>query len=112
VNILEELGLTEDEFEWRDLALCKGLSPVKDEDGKWRDFFFDDYETDQNTARTIDSVCLSCPVFKDCFAAGQDGGIGVWGGVYWNGAGKPDKNKNSHKTDEDWDNIRNRLTGE
>jgi hypothetical protein len=51
-------------------------------------------------------MCLSCPVRKECLQAGvENNEWGVWGGVFLT-AGKPDQNKNSHKTPEVWEQIR------
>jgi hypothetical protein len=106
-RLLDELGLDPDDFEWKDLSLCKSI-PLSTPDD---DLFFDRYESDTESAKATDSMCLHCPVISQCFMAGSEGQYGVWGGVYWNGSGKPDKNKNSHKTDEVWDEIRARVSG-
>jgi hypothetical protein len=96
-SLLESLGVDAEEFEWYHLALCQKMPT---------EFFYDRYESNQETAKAVDSVCNSCPVQRDCFFAGsKDGNYGVWGGVYWNGSGKPDKNKNAHKTQDIWDEI-------
>lgn len=100
MSLLEELGLDPADFEWHDLALCKGM-PF--------DSFYEDYESDVEVAKAVDEACLSCPVMKECFFKGGEGEHGVWGGVYWNGSGKPDKNKNAHKTDETWQEIYDRV---
>jgi hypothetical protein len=101
-NLLDELGLDPNDFNWEDLALCAGLPT---------EMFYDLYESDVETAKAIDEGCLRCPVFQECFMKGADGEYGVWGGVYWNGAGRPDKNKNAHKTEETWDEIYRRAKG-
>lgn len=96
-SLLESLGVDAEEFEWHHLALCQKMPT---------ELFYDKYESDQETAKAVDSICASCPVQRECFFAGsEDGEYGVWGGVYWNGSGKPDKNKNAHKTPEIWDEI-------
>lgn len=99
-SLLDELGLDPDEFEWQDLALCRGFPT---------ETFYEDYETDAESAKAADQACLSCPVIQQCFFKGAAGEHGVWGGVYWNGSGKPDKNKNAHKTDEDWQEIYDKV---
>lgn len=99
-SILDDLGIDPDEFEWQDLALCSQM-PTS--------VFYEDYESSDDSARATDQACLRCPVMKQCFFAGSDGEHGVWGGVYWNGAGVPDTNKNSHKTEEVWLEIRRRV---
>lgn len=100
-DLLHELGLDPDNFEWQDLALCQHMPT------SW---FYDEYESDVQVARQVDSACLTCPVLRECMEAGQSGEYGVWGGIYWNGAGKPDKNRNSHKTEETWAAIKHRMT--
>lgn len=105
-NILDEMGLDPEEVEWHDLSLCSGY-PI--ENNK-QDVFFDKYESDTETAKAVDEMCLTCPVIKQCFFQGLNNGeSGVYGGVYWNGAGKPDKNKNAHKSDETWQEIYRRV---
>lgn len=104
-RILDEMGLDADEVEWHDLALCNGV-PIKTHKD---DIFFDKYESDVEAAKATDQMCLHCPVMKPCFFQGLSGESGVYGGVYWNGAGKPDKNKNAHKTDEVWQEIYRRV---
>jgi hypothetical protein len=96
-SLLESLGIDPEEFEWHHLAACQHVNP---------ELFYDEYEREPEVARATDSVCLGCPVIADCYFAGkQNGEYGVWGGVYWNGSGKPDKNKNSHKTQDVWEEI-------
>lgn len=100
-SLLESLGIDPEEFEWHHLAACQHVNP---------ELFYDEYEREPEVARAADSVCLGCPVIADCWFAGkQNGEYGVWGGVYWNGSGKPDKNKNSHKTQEVWDEIAKKV---
>lgn len=105
-SLFDELGIDPEDFEWGALGLCKNMPITSSTD----DVFFDRYESDTQTAIATDQICLHCPVLASCFWAGQNGEYGVWGGVYWNGAGKPDKNKNSHKTDEVWDEIRAKVS--
>jgi hypothetical protein len=104
-SLFDELGLDPEDFEWRDLALCKAYKI----ENAAQDIFFDRYESDPEAAKAADEMCLHCPVISECFFAGANGQYGVWGGVYWNGSGKPDKNKNSHKTEEVWDDIRAKV---
>lgn len=99
-SILDELGLDPEDFEWEDLALCKGMPT---------ELFYDQYESDEETAKAADEACLRCPVIANCFKAGADGQYGQWGGIYWNGAGRPDKNKNRHKTEDVWAQIYERV---
>ena len=102
MNILQQLGLDADSFTWHDLALCKNLDNP--------DNFFEDYEKRESIAKAIDDMCLSCPVMQQCALYAQEAKeSGVWGGVYWNGSGAPDKNRNSHKTEEVWNQIKTRL---
>lgn len=100
MSLLDELNLDPDDVEWRDLSLCQNME---------REDFYDNYEADVEIAKAIDQACIVCPVIKECFFAGSQGEWGVWGGVYWNGAGKPDKARNAHKTQEVWDKIHKRV---
>lgn len=100
-SILTALGIDLDDLEWADLALCGGWDTND---------FFENYESSPRVARMIDQACLSCPVMKQCLEAGTiNGEHGVWGGIYLT-AGKKDKNRNSHKSEEDWKNIRERIS--
>jgi hypothetical protein len=73
--------------------------------------FYDDYEADGEFAKVIDDACLSCPVMVQCLEAGMSRGeYGVWGGVYLT-AGKKDTNRNSHKTEEVWQQVAERISG-
>lgn len=105
-SLFDEMGLDAEEFEWHDLALCSGISITNPKD----DMFFDQYEASAEVAKAADQLCLHCPVMKQCFFEGSKGSYGLYGGVYWNGAGKPDRNKNSHKTQEQWDEIYRRVS--
>src|SRR5665647_165799 len=100
MTLLEELGIDPSAFIWEDLALCNGMDT---------NLFFDDYEAGKQVARQIDECCLSCPVFKECQTQGVDGNYGVFGAIYWNGSGRPDVNRNEHKTEAVWQRIRERL---
>ena len=100
MSLLDELGIDPEDFTWHDLSLCDGMDP---------ELFFSKYESDEEVARQVDQICLHCPVMKECGLRGPQGEHGVWGGIYWNGSGKPDKNRNAHKTPEIWDAIRGRL---
>lgn len=99
-NLLSELGVDVEDFTWQHLALCANTDT---------NIFYEEYESSQETARATDEMCLHCPVMAQCFFRGAQGEQGVWGGVYWNGSGKPDKNKNSHKTEEIWKRIYKRV---
>ena len=90
-----------DRVDWKSHGLCKNA------DTEW---FYDVYEQSEPVANAIDSMCLACPFLRICSTHGQENGEwGVWGGIYWNGAGKPDKNRNSHKTEEWWEEFRARI---
>lgn len=96
-NILNELGIDKEEFDWWHLAICRGMET---------NFFYDKYETDENTAKSIDEACLSCPVIKMCYESGKENNeYGVWGGAYLN-AGSIDKSKNLHKTTDVWKRLK------
>jgi hypothetical protein len=88
-NILEELGVDPEDFTWEDLSLCAGMDT---------ELFFDKYVDDSVIAREIDEMCLHCPVMAYCHKEGKNGNWGVWGAVFWNGAGKEDESRNAHKT--------------
>ena len=106
-SLLDELGLDEETLTWRHLALCGTKSP--NEEGMQLNWFFDDYEDDVELAKAMDQVCLACPVMKECLSeamANQD--YGLRGGIYLY-KGKPDKQRNSHKTEEVWLQIQERL---
>lgn len=103
VSLLESLGLDPEDFTWHDIALCGGIDNPE--------YLFDEYEKKVNVAKTVDDMCLSCPAMKACATTGQEERLtGVWGGIYWNGAGAPDEDRNSHKTPEVWQAIRERLS--
>lgn len=96
-SALDELGIDPDDLEWEDLAVCHGLDLNR---------FYDDYESSPREAILTDQICLSCPVRKECLAAGvENGGWGVWGGVYLV-SGRVDEAKNAHKTRDIWKQIR------
>jgi hypothetical protein len=99
-NILEELGVDPDDFTWEDLALCQNMDT---------ELFFDKYVEDPVIAKETDEMCLHCPVLAYCHSEGPKGNWGVWGAVYWNGAGRPDESRNAHKTPEVWNAIQDRL---
>lgn len=61
---------------------------------------FDKYDNGGASSENADRLCLTCPVIKECFEAGSRGEHGQWGGIYWNGNGKPDLRSNEHKSDE------------
>lgn len=99
-SLLEELGLDEQTLSWWQLSFCKGM------DLNW---FYEEYEADDELAKAMDEVCLSCPVLKDCLMNGTDKkDFGLRGGIFLNN-GKPDKNANRHKTEEVWARIKERL---
>lgn len=92
--------INKDDADWRELALCKGM-PVEN--------FFEWYENSTEFAKVIDQNCLSCPVLQQCLSyATETKQSGVWGGVYLT-AGKPDKDKNIHKTKSIWNQIEGRI---
>lgn len=96
-NILNSLGIDQDDFDWYDLAVCRGMDT---------NLFYDQYEADQNIAKNIDEMCLSCPVLEMCFEAGKEmNEYGVWGGVFMS-SGSIDKSKNLHKTADTWKRLK------
>lgn len=99
-SVLDVLGLDADELEWQDLSLCANMDT---------NLFYDQYESSSSTAKMVDDICLSCPVMKQCLEkATDDGEWGVWGGIYLT-SGKADKNRNSHKTEKVWLQIKERI---
>jgi len=96
-NILNELGIDRDDFQWFHLALCRGMDT---------NLFYDKYEADVNIAKNIDEACLGCPVIKTCYEFGTENNEhGIWGGVYLN-SGSTDKARNAHKTKEVWKRLK------
>ena len=94
--------LNDDELQWYHLSVCQNM------DINW---FFDDYESDPVFAKNVDDICKSCPVRAMCLREGIEGNdSGVWGGVYLIN-GRMDESRNSHKTEEDWAEIRGLITG-
>lgn len=101
-DIQSLLGIDFETLEWQDLALCEGMDT---------NLFYDDYESDEQVARVVDEVCLSCPVMAQCLARGvENGEWGVWGGVYLT-SGRTDDGKNTHKTPEVWNQIKEKING-
>jgi len=96
-NILNNLGVDEEDFDWFHLAICRGMDT---------NLFYDKYESDTNIAKNIDEMCISCPVVAICYQNGRDNNeYGVWGGVFLN-SGLIDKSKNLHKTSETWKRLK------
>lgn len=96
-SILNDLDIDPDNFDWFDLALCRGMD---------FNLFFDKYEVDVNIAKSVDEACATCPVMKMCYQAGvENNEYGVWGGVYLN-SGAVDNSKNTHKTKEMWKRLK------
>jgi len=96
-DILNSLGVDEEEFDWWHLSVCNGMDT---------NLFYDKYEMDINIAKSIDEACMSCPVIDICYKSGSDNSeYGVWGGVYLN-AGAIDKTRNLHKTPEVWKRLK------
>ena len=86
---------------WKDKAQCLNLDT---------NIFFDKYEEIESFRFGIDKMCSSCPVRRDCFAAGITGKEwGVWGGVYLEG-GEISREFNKHKTKQDWGKTWSALT--
>lgn len=112
MSILDLMNLHEEDVIWQDLAACKNVVHVyQDENGedKLFDPFFDSYEDDQPSypvRRATDEMCMSCPVQKSCFDYGvKNRETGVWGGIYLS-MGSIDRTRNEHKTDEVWKVIK------
>jgi hypothetical protein len=74
------------------------------------ELFFDKYEEDEELRPEIEEFCSTCPVMRECFAAGLGGkNWGVWGGVYLEN-GKISREFNKHRTKEDWAKTWQSLT--
>lgn len=100
-SVFAVLGLDTDDLEWYDLSICAGQDVGR---------FYEKYEASPRIAKQTDQMCLSCPVRKECLQSGvENNEWGVWGGVFLVN-GKPDENKNSHKTAEVWEEIREGIT--
>lgn len=100
------------EIQWWHLALCQGMNdPVPGaEPHQHDDYFFEVYEDDPEVAKVMDDICKSCPVRLMCLRDGiENKETGLWGGIYLNN-GRPDLNRNAHKTPEDWEEIRELLS--
>jgi hypothetical protein len=98
-NILNDLGIDTDDFDWWHLGVCRGMET---------NLFYDKYEADPNVAKNIDEACLSCPVIKMCYESGKENSeYGVWGGVYLT-SGDIDKSKNLHKSQDIWKKLRSK----
>jgi hypothetical protein len=98
-NILNDLGIDKEDFDWWHLAVCRGMDT---------NLFYDKYETDPKIAKNIDEACFSCPVIKMCYESGiENDEYGVWGGVYLS-SGEIDKSKNLHKLPETWKKLRSK----
>jgi len=114
LSLIDVLGIDEYSVHWQDLASCRNIVQVYEEDGKNVVFdpMFDAYEEDSDpfiVRKTIDEMCLSCPVQKICYEYGTNNmEPGVWGGVYLIN-GKHDRTRNSHKTRDVWKRVKARV---
>ena len=96
-SILNNLGIDTEDFDWYDLAICRGMDT---------NLFYEKYELDANIAKNVDEMCFSCPVMQMCYKAGiENNEYGVWGGVYLS-SGSIDKSKNLHKTPDSWKRLK------
>ena len=102
-DVLSILGIAPGDLNWQDLALCSEMDT---------NYFYDYYESSVQVAAMIDDACLSCPVMTQCLQFGvENGETGVWGGIYLVN-GRPDKSRNMHKTQDIWEQVRDRVGGE
>jgi hypothetical protein len=87
--------------EWREKSKCSGMD---------LNLFFDKYEEDSEVAKMVDNtICLHCPVIKQCFNYATQmeepyKANGVFGGVFFV-EGEISKSRNAHKTQEVWEEI-------
>lgn len=104
MNIETLLGKDRIDISWRDLGACSGLNINSPDE----DIFYNLYEESETKAKVTDEICMSCPVIRECYIYGRENKLeGVWGGVYLNPQGKVDRAKNRHKTERDWETIKN-----
>jgi hypothetical protein len=90
-----------DRHGWKEDSSCFGYDT---------NFFFDKYEDEDVLRPAIDSLCMGCPVAKQCFASGvSQKAWGVWGGIYLED-GKISREFNNHKTKNNWSDTWNNLT--
>jgi hypothetical protein len=96
-DILNDLGIDSEDLDWFHLSVCRGMDT---------NLFYEKYEADPNIAKSIDEMCLSCPVIAMCYETGVEGNeYGIWGGVYLT-SGSIDRSKNLHKTQEVWKRLK------
>jgi hypothetical protein len=96
-DILNDLGIDSEDLDWFHLSVCRGMDT---------NLFYEKYEADPNIAKSIDEMCLSCPVIAMCYETGVEGSeYGIWGGVYLS-SGSIDRSKNLHKTQEVWKRLK------
>lgn len=96
-DILKKKGIDPRDVRWWNLAACQNMEV---------NWFFDNYESDPELAKQIDTLCMTCPVISFCYKEGIDNKLeGVWGGVYVK-HGKPKKQYNKHKTAEVWKRLK------
>lgn len=70
-------------FHWQDLAACRGMAEKRKPNGEVVDYFFDTYETDEESRDAVKALCASCPVRQNCLIYGLENKLsGVWGGEY------------------------------
>lgn len=90
-DFLQRLGIDPSNFEWQQLASCKGFDT---------NIFFEAYESDSVLAGEVDTMCITCPVLKECYEFGTKNKLfGVFGGFYLSN-GQVDKKRNEHKDKE------------
>ena len=91
------------DHEWIVKAKCRSMD---------RELFFDKYEEDQDLAKVVDNICLTCPVISDCFTHGTTNEEwGVWGGIYLEN-GEISREFSKHRTKEKWGEMWRSLTME
>lgn len=99
-SVLDALGLDLEELDWQKLAICNGQDT-------WR--WYEGYESSARVAQLTDEICLSCPVRRECLEAGiENSEYGCWGGVFLT-AGRVDEQRNAHKTQDIWEQIRESI---
>lgn len=92
-----------DKHAWKEEASCKDME---------LDIFFEAYEENEELRPTIENICFSCPVLRQCFAVGiSQKEWGVWGGVYLEN-GKVSREFGRHKSKKDWARTWQNITTE
>lgn len=110
MGLAQELGIDPEIMSWEDWAACKGMgfsnffdTPAKSDEDESVPPGYDD----EVIAKSVDELCFNCPVQQACGTYGMQNRLeGVWGGVYLNARGQPDKTRNAHKSSSRWKKLK------